>query len=181
MLTVTIAQLSCCVNSVNIAQRSWVKHQLPFSCHWAQYFFAIWKCLVMCFHDVIASVLYRFSLHPYAHTHAHTRAHTHTHTHLCSHRAPATWVLLTLCPPGCDCPLRIPWSVWASLHPQRHTTTNSNRPCVCILFCICTGRNTHVYWYMYEYSTCTVEYKTFPQSYQRKLRPALCIPWLLPT
>jgi len=45
MLTVAIAQLSHCVNPVNIAQRLWVRHQLPFSCHWAQYFFDIRKCL----------------------------------------------------------------------------------------------------------------------------------------
>ena len=33
-------QLSHCVNPVNIAQRSWVRHRLLFSCHWAQYFSA---------------------------------------------------------------------------------------------------------------------------------------------
>ena len=38
MLTIAIAQLSR-VNPMNIAQRSWVRHRLPFSCHWAQYFF----------------------------------------------------------------------------------------------------------------------------------------------
>ena len=51
MLTFAIAQLSRCVNPVNIAQRSWVRHRLPFSCHWAQY-------LVTCFRDVISSALY---------------------------------------------------------------------------------------------------------------------------
>jgi len=39
MLTIAIAQLSRWVNPTNIAQRSWVRHRLPFSCHWAQYFF----------------------------------------------------------------------------------------------------------------------------------------------
>ena len=39
MLTITIAQLLCWVNPTNIARRSWVRHRLPFSCHWAQYFF----------------------------------------------------------------------------------------------------------------------------------------------
>jgi len=57
MLTVAIAQLSRCVDPVNIAQRLWVRHQLSTSCHWAQHFFAIRKCLVMCFRDVIASAL----------------------------------------------------------------------------------------------------------------------------
>jgi len=46
MLTVAIAQLSRWVNPMNIAQRSWVRHWLPFSCHWAQYFFATWNCFV---------------------------------------------------------------------------------------------------------------------------------------
>jgi len=36
MLNVAIAQLSCCVDPVNIAQRLWVRHQIPFSCHWVQ-------------------------------------------------------------------------------------------------------------------------------------------------
>jgi len=38
MLTVAIAQLSRCVDPVNIAQRLWVRHQLSTSCHWAQHF-----------------------------------------------------------------------------------------------------------------------------------------------
>jgi len=38
MLTIAIAQLSRWVNPTTIAQRSWVRHRLPFSCHWAQYF-----------------------------------------------------------------------------------------------------------------------------------------------
>jgi len=45
MLTVAIAQLLRCVDPVNIAQRLWLRHQLLFRCHWAQYFFAIRKCL----------------------------------------------------------------------------------------------------------------------------------------
>jgi len=57
MLTVVIAQLLRCVDPVNIAQRLWVRHQLPFSCYWAQYFFAIQKCFVTCFCDVTASAL----------------------------------------------------------------------------------------------------------------------------
>jgi len=44
MLTIAIAQLSRWVNPMNIAQRSWVRHRHPFSCHWAQYFFATRKC-----------------------------------------------------------------------------------------------------------------------------------------
>ena len=52
-----IAQLSRWVNPMNIVQRSWVRHRLPFSCHWAQYFFAPRKCFVTCFHDVIATAL----------------------------------------------------------------------------------------------------------------------------
>jgi len=54
MLTtcIAIAQLSRWVNPMNIAQRSWVRHRLPFSCHWAQYFFATRKCFVTCFRDV---------------------------------------------------------------------------------------------------------------------------------
>jgi len=39
MLTIAIAQLSRWVNPTNIEQRSWVRHQLLFICHWAQYFF----------------------------------------------------------------------------------------------------------------------------------------------
>jgi len=35
MLTIAIAQLLHWVNPMNIAQRSWVRHQLPFICHWA--------------------------------------------------------------------------------------------------------------------------------------------------
>jgi len=52
MLTSAIAQLSRWVNPMNIAQRLWVRHRLPFSCHWAQYFFATQKCFVTCFRDV---------------------------------------------------------------------------------------------------------------------------------
>ena len=54
MLTIAIVQLSHWVNSMNIAQRSWVRHQLPFSCHWDfcsaaiedNIFLATWKCFV---------------------------------------------------------------------------------------------------------------------------------------
>jgi len=38
MLTIAIVQLLHCVNPVNSAQTSWVRHRLTFSCHWAQYF-----------------------------------------------------------------------------------------------------------------------------------------------
>ena len=55
---ITTAQLSRWVNPMNIAQRSWVRHQLPFSCHWAQYIFATRKCFVTCLRDVIATALY---------------------------------------------------------------------------------------------------------------------------
>jgi len=48
----------CWVNPMSIAQRLWVRHQLPFSYHWAQYFFCHTKCFVTCFHDVIATALY---------------------------------------------------------------------------------------------------------------------------
>jgi len=40
------------VNPMNTVQRLWVRHRLPFSCHWAQYFYAIQKCFVTCFCDV---------------------------------------------------------------------------------------------------------------------------------
>ena len=57
MLTITIVLLRW-TNSMNIAQKSWVGHHLPFSCHWTEYLCATQKCFVMCFRDVTATALY---------------------------------------------------------------------------------------------------------------------------